>query len=142
MDASSREFVRFRAKSAGCRAFTARRYFTRGETQAIVTATLGTKMDEQFTDDLEKGEVKKRFMLHYNFPPYSVGEAGRFGGSSRREIGHGNLARRALEAVMPEESEFPYTIRVVSGNYRIERLKLDGERLRRRFEFDGRRRAD
>ncbi len=88
--------------------------FTRGETQAIVTATLGTKMDEQFTDDLEKGEVKKRFMLHYNFPPYSVGEAGRFGGSSRREIGHGNLARRALESVMPSEEEFPYTIRIVS----------------------------
>ncbi len=88
--------------------------FTRGETQAIVTATLGTKMDEQFTDDLEKGEVKKRFMLHYNFPPYSVGEAGRFGGSSRREIGHGNLARRALEAIMPEEADFPYTIRIVS----------------------------
>jgi len=88
--------------------------FTRGETQAVVTTTLGTKMDEQFTDDLEKGEVKKRFMLHYNFPPYSVGEAGRFGGSSRREIGHGNLARRALEAMMPDESEFPYTIRIVS----------------------------
>ncbi|MGI8787013.1 MAG: polyribonucleotide nucleotidyltransferase [Pyrinomonadaceae bacterium] len=88
--------------------------FTRGETQAIVTATLGTKMDEQFTDDLEKGEVKKRFMLHYNFPPYSVGEAGRFGGSSRREIGHGNLARRALEAIMPTEEEFPYTVRIVS----------------------------
>ena len=88
--------------------------FTRGETQAIVTTTLGTKMDEQFTDDLEKGETRRRFMLHYNFPPYSVGEAGRFGGSSRREIGHGNLARRALEAVMPDESEFPYTIRIVS----------------------------
>jgi polyribonucleotide nucleotidyltransferase len=63
---------------------------------------------------LEKGETRRRFMLHYNFPPYSVGEAGRFGGSSRREIGHGNLARRALEAVMPDESEFPYTIRIVS----------------------------
>ena len=88
--------------------------FTRGETQAIVTATLGTKMDEQFTDDLEKGEVKKRFMLHYNFPPYSVGETGRFGGSSRREIGHGNLARRAIEAVLPTEEEFPYTLRIVS----------------------------
>ena len=88
--------------------------FTRGETQAIVTTTLGTKMDEQFTDDLEKGELKRRFMLHYNFPPYSVGETGRFGGSSRREIGHGNLARRALEAVMPDESEFPYTLRIVS----------------------------
>ena len=88
--------------------------FTRGETQAIVTTTLGTKMDEQFTDDLEKGELKRRFMLHYNFPPYSVGETGRFGGSSRREIGHGNLARRAIEAVLPDESEFPYTLRIVS----------------------------
>lgn len=88
--------------------------FTRGETQAIVTSTLGTKMDEQFTDDLEKGEVKKRFLLHYNFPPFSVGEVGRIGFTSRREIGHGNLARRALEAVLPDESEFPYTIRIVS----------------------------
>ncbi len=88
--------------------------FTRGETQAIVTTTLGTKMDEQYMDDIEKGEVKRRFMLHYNFPPYSVGEAGRFGGSSRREIGHGNLARRAIEAVLPAETEFPYTLRIVS----------------------------
>ncbi len=88
--------------------------FTRGETQAIVTSTLGTKMDEQFTDDLEKGEVKKRFLLHYNFPPYSVGEVGRIGFTSRREIGHGNLARRALEAILPTEAEFPYTIRIVS----------------------------
>ncbi|MGB7070022.1 MAG: polyribonucleotide nucleotidyltransferase [Pyrinomonadaceae bacterium] len=88
--------------------------FTRGETQAIVTTTLGTKMDEQYMDDIEKGEVKRRFMLHYNFPPYSVGEAGRFGGTSRRETGHGNLARRAIEAVLPEDTEFPYTLRVVS----------------------------
>src|SRR4051812_12874128 len=88
--------------------------FTRGETQAIVTTTLGTKDDEQFTDDLEKGEVKRRFLLHYNFPPYSVGETGRVGSSSRREIGHGNLARRALEAILPTEQEFPYTIRIVS----------------------------
>jgi polyribonucleotide nucleotidyltransferase len=88
--------------------------FTRGETQAIVTATLGTKDDEQFMDDLEKGETKRRFMLHYNFPPYSVGEVGRIGGSSRREIGHGNLARRALEAVLPSEAEFPYTLRIVA----------------------------
>lgn len=88
--------------------------FTRGETQAIVTTTLGTKMDEQFTDDLEKGEVKKRFLLHYNFPPFSVGEVGRVGATSRREVGHGNLARRALEAVLPTEAEFPYTIRIVS----------------------------
>src|SRR2546423_2820667 len=88
--------------------------FTRGETQALVTTTLGTKEDEQFMDDLEKGEVKRRFLLHYNFPHYSVGEVGRFGSSSRREIGHGALARRAIEAVLPDESVFPYTIRIVS----------------------------
>ena len=88
--------------------------FTRGETQALVTATLGTKEDEQFMDDLEKGEVKRRFLLHYNFPQYSVGEVGRFGSSSRREIGHGALARRSLEAALPDDTEFPYTIRIVS----------------------------
>ncbi|MBK7705327.1 MAG: polyribonucleotide nucleotidyltransferase [Acidobacteria bacterium] len=88
--------------------------FTRGETQAIVTATLGTKMDEQYMDDIEKGEVRRRFMLHYNFPPYSVGEVGRFGSTSRREIGHGNLARRAIESILPEDTDFPYTIRIVS----------------------------
>ena len=88
--------------------------FTRGETQAMVTATLGTKEDEQFMDDLEKGEVKRRFLLHYNFPQYSVGEVGRFGSSSRREIGHGALARRALEAALPDDANFPYTIRIVS----------------------------
>src|SRR5258707_14742429 len=88
--------------------------FTRGETQALVTTTLGTKEDEQFMDDIEKGEVKRRFLLHYNFPHYSVGEVGRFGASSRREIGHGALARRALEAVLPDDADFPYTLRVVS----------------------------
>ncbi|HEX8068874.1 MAG TPA: polyribonucleotide nucleotidyltransferase [Pyrinomonadaceae bacterium] len=88
--------------------------FTRGETQSIVTATLGTKQDEQFMDDLEQGEIKRRFLLHYNFPPYSVGETGRFGSPGRREIGHGALARRALEPLLPEESEFPYSLRVVS----------------------------
>jgi len=88
--------------------------FTRGETQALVTATLGTKEDEQFMDDLEKGEVKRRFLLHYNFPQYSVGEVGRFGSSSRREIGHGALARRALEAALPDDTVFPYTLRIVS----------------------------
>ena len=88
--------------------------FTRGETQAIVTTTLGTKMDELFMDDIEKGEVKRRFLLHYNFPPYSVGETGRFGSTSRRETGHGNLARRAIEAVLPDEADFPYTLRIVS----------------------------
>src|SRR5437763_1063295 len=88
--------------------------FTRGETQALVTTTLGTKEDEQFMDDLEKGEVKRRFMLNYNFPPYSVGEVGRFGSPGRREIGHGAPARRALEAVLPDDTVFPYTIRIVS----------------------------
>lgn len=88
--------------------------FTRGETQAIATTTLGTKQDEQYMDDLETGEIKRRLMLHYNFPPYSVGEAGRFGSTSRREIGHGNLARRALEPLMPSAEEFPYTVRIVS----------------------------
>lgn len=88
--------------------------FTRGETQAMVTTTLGTKMDEQYIDDIEKGEVKRRFLLHYNFPPYSVGETGRFGSTSRRETGHGNLARRAIMSVLPDEADFPYTIRIVS----------------------------
>ncbi len=88
--------------------------FTRGETQAIVTSTLGTKQDEQFMDDLESGEIKRRFLLHYNFPSFSVGEVGRFGSTSRREIGHGALARRALDAVLPTESEFPYSLRIVS----------------------------
>jgi len=88
--------------------------FTRGETQALVTVTLGTKEDEQFMDDLEKGEIKRRFMLNYNFPPYSVGETGRFGSPGRREIGHGALARRALEGALPDDTTFPYTIRIVS----------------------------
>ena len=88
--------------------------FTRGETQAIVTSTLGTKQNEQFMDDLEMGEVKRRFLLHYNFPSFSVGEVGRFGSPGRREIGHGALARRALEPVLPPESEFPYSLRIVS----------------------------
>src|ERR687885_389728 len=88
--------------------------FTRGETQAVVTSTLGTKEDEQFMDDLETGEIKRRFMLHYNFPHFSVGEVGRFGSTSRREIGHGALARRALEPVLPTVEEFPYSLRIVS----------------------------
>ncbi len=88
--------------------------FTRGETQAIVTTTLGTKVDGQFMDDLEKGTIDRRFMLHYNFPPYSVGETGRFGSTSRRETGHGNLARRAIQSVLPDDADFPYTIRIVS----------------------------
>lgn len=88
--------------------------FTRGETQAIVSATLGTKDDIQFMDNLEKGEIQRRFMLNYNFPPYSVGEVGRIGSPGRREIGHGALARRALSAVIPKEDAFPYILRIVS----------------------------
>ena len=87
--------------------------FTRGETQALVVATLGTGSDEQIIDSLE-GESKSRFMLHYNFPPYSVGEAGRTGSPGRREIGHGKLAWRAINPVLPDHQDFPYTIRLVS----------------------------
>ncbi|NWN83782.1 MAG: polyribonucleotide nucleotidyltransferase [Halomonas sp.] len=87
--------------------------FTRGETQAIVVATLGTLRDSQLIESLE-GERKDRFLLHYNFPPYSVGEAGFMGGPKRREIGHGRLARRGVQAMLPDDAEFPYTIRVVS----------------------------
>ena len=88
--------------------------FTRGETQALVTVTLGTKEDEQRIELLEPGEASKRFMLHYNFPPFSVGETGFMRGPGRREIGHGALAERALSALIPDETVFPYTLRVVS----------------------------
>jgi len=87
--------------------------FTRGETQALCVATLGTSDDEQFVDQLT-GTIKNKFLLHYNFPPYSVGEAGRMGGTSRREHGHGKLAWRALQAVLPTPEDFPYTVRLVS----------------------------
>ncbi|MGB1238061.1 MAG: polyribonucleotide nucleotidyltransferase [Pseudomonadales bacterium] len=87
--------------------------FTRGETQAIATCTLGTARDQQLIDAIE-GERKDPFMLHYNFPPYSVGEAGRMGATGRREIGHGRLARRGVAAMLPTQEEFPYTIRIVS----------------------------
>ena len=87
--------------------------FTRGETQALVVTTLGTARDSQLLDMLE-GERKEPFMFHYNFPPYSVGECGRMGGTGRREIGHGRLARRGVQAVMPDMDQFPYSIRVVS----------------------------
>lgn len=87
--------------------------FTRGETQALVVATLGTKSDEQIVDALE-GEYRERFMLHYNMPPFATGETGRVGTPKRREIGHGRLAKRALFAALPNEADFPYTIRVVS----------------------------
>ena len=87
--------------------------FTRGETQALVVTTLGTGLDEKFVDGLDE-TYKEKFMLHYNFPPYSVGETGRTGFTSRREIGHGKLAWRSLQAVLPEYDDFPYTIRLVS----------------------------
>ena len=87
--------------------------FTRGETQALAVATLGTGQDEQVVDALE-GEYRQHFLLHYNFPPYSVGEAGRTGSPGRREIGHGKLAWRAVHPLLPEKAKFPYTIRVVS----------------------------
>ncbi|WP_436643634.1 polyribonucleotide nucleotidyltransferase [Microbaculum sp. FT89] len=87
--------------------------FTRGETQALVVATLGTGEDEQFVDSLS-GTYKERFLLHYNFPPYSVGETGRMGGAGRREIGHGKLAWRAIHPILPDHAEFPYTLRAVS----------------------------
>ena len=87
--------------------------FTRGETQALCVATLGTGQDEQIIDALE-GEYRSHFMLHYNFPPYSVGEAGRMGSPGRREIGHGKLAWRAIRPMLPEKDKFPYTLRIVS----------------------------
>ncbi len=87
--------------------------FTRGETQCLATVTLGTADDEQNIESLG-GAYKKRFLLHYNFPPFSVGEVGRFGGQGRREIGHGMLAERALKAILPDHAGFPYTIRIVS----------------------------
>ncbi|HQR67976.1 MAG TPA: polyribonucleotide nucleotidyltransferase, partial [Thermoanaerobaculia bacterium] len=88
--------------------------FTRGETQALVTVTLGTSEDTQLIEDLIEGEYERHFMLHYNFPPFSVGEVKRFGSPGRREIGHGRLAWRSIQAVLPDEKAFPYTIRVVS----------------------------
>ena len=87
--------------------------FTRGETQAIVVLTMGTPSDEQIIDSMDD-DYKKKFMLHYNFPPYCVGEVGRIGFTSRREVGHGNLAERAIKQILPEYEDFPYTIRIVS----------------------------
>lgn len=87
--------------------------FTRGETQALVVATLGTKLDEQIIDNVDE-DYKKSFYLHYNFPPYCVGETGRIGFTSRREIGHGNLAERSLKNMVPDKEDFPYTVRLVS----------------------------
>jgi len=87
--------------------------FTRGETQAIAVTTLGSSKDEQIIDSMSD-DYKKSFLLHYNFPPYSVGETGRIGFTGRREIGHGHLAERSLKPILPPSEEFPYTIRIVS----------------------------
>ena len=94
-------FARFRAKSASCRAHTARRCSARGETQAVTLATLGTGDDTQEFDSYTGGETEKKFILHYNFPNFSVGETGRISGPGRREIGHGALAERSIEPMMP-----------------------------------------
>ena len=110
--------------------------FTRGETQALVVATLGTGEDEQYIDALE-GTYKETFMLHYNFPPYSVGEVGRLGSPGRREIGHGKLAWRAIHPVLPDRETFPYTIRVVSEITEFERLVLHGHGVRILARHDG-----
>ena len=114
--------------------------FTRGETQALVVATLGTGEDEQWIDALQ-GTYKESFLLHYNFPPFSVGETGRIGAPGRREIGHGKLAWRAIHPVLPEKTEFPYTIRVVSEITEFERFVVDGDCLRHVIVADGRRGA-
>ena len=114
--------------------------FTRGETQAFCVATLGTGQDEQIVDALE-GEYREHFMLHYNFPPYSVGEAGRMGSPGRREVGHGKLAWRAIHPMLPAKDKFPYTMRVVSEITEFERVVLDGDGVRDVAGADGRRRA-
>ena len=110
--------------------------FTRGETQAIVVATLGTGQDEQMIDALE-GEYRQHFMLHYNFPPYSTGEAGRMGSPGRREIGHGKLAWRALRPLLPSKGELPLHDPRRLGDHRVERLVIDGLGVRRFTVADG-----
>ena len=112
--------------------------FTRGETQALTITTLGTMRDEQQLDGLGIADTK-RFMHHYNFPPFSTGETKRVGTPGRREIGHGALAERALSPVIPPEAEFPYTIRLVSEIHELQRLDLHGQRLRLHAVADGRR---
>ncbi len=114
--------------------------FTRGETQGLVVTTLGTGDDEQMIDALH-GTYRSNFMLHYNFPPYSVGEVGRFGFTGRREIGHGKLAWRALQAVLPAATDFPYTVRGCREITEFERFVLDGIGLRWLLVDDGCRRT-
>ena len=115
--------------------------FTRGETQALVTTTLGTTRDAQIIDALE-GERREPFMLHYNFPPFSVGETGMMGSPKRREIGHGNLARRGVQRRDARHDHVPVRHPRGVGDSRIQRLELHGERVRHQPVADGRRRAD
>ena len=112
--------------------------FNRGETQALAVLTLGTSSDEQRMDYIA-GEERRSFMLHYNFPPYSVGEAKSLRSPGRREIGHGALARKALSPILPSPETFPYTIRIVSEILVFQRIIVDGFRLRRHFMLNGRR---
>ena len=114
--------------------------FTRGETQALAVATLGTGQDEQIIDALE-GEYRENFMLHYNFPPYSTGEAGRMGSPGRREIGHGKLAWRAVRPLLPTQGQLPLHDPRRLRDHRIERLVVDGLGVRRLAGADGCRRA-
>ena len=113
MEEIQRKYVQFLLKLEFFQEHMAQALFTRGETQSLTTVTLGTKNDAQTVDGLLE-EYSKKFMLHYNFPPFSVGEVGRMSGVGRREIGHGNLAERALKIMFPPEEQFPYTVRVIS----------------------------
>ena len=115
--------------------------FSRGDTQVLNVTTLGMLRMTQMIDTLDL-EDSKRYMHHYNFPPYSTGETGRVGSPRRREIGHGALAERALIPVVPNEEEFPYALRLVSDVLQLERLHIDGQRLRLDAVADGRRGAD
>ena len=110
--------------------------FTRGETQALVVTTLGTGLDEQRIDAIE-GEYRENFMLHYNFPPYSVGEVGRVGSTNRREIGHGKLAWRAIHPILPSHKKFPYTYRIVSEITEIKWFQFHGHSLWNFFVING-----
>ena len=114
MAATMTTYDRSAAKSASSRGRTVRRIFQRGETQALALATLAPIEEAQNIDAYGGGETSKRFLLHYNFPPFSVGETGRTGGASRREIGHGALAERSLEPIVPSQDDFRYAIRISS----------------------------
>ena len=115
--------------------------FSRGDTQVLNITTLGMLRMTQMIDTLDL-EDSKRYMHHYNFPPYSTGETGRVGSPRRREIGHGALAERALIPVVPNEEEFPYALRLVQRRPQLERFDVDGQRVRFDAVADGRRRAD